>query len=62
MLYRAQQQRQAHIQRPKRVENVQAVLAEYTSATHTSKDSYAEQHHRRRFQSTITQTRSNQTR
>ena len=31
MLYRTQQQRQAHIQRPKRVESVQAVLAEYTA-------------------------------
>ena len=31
MLYRAQQQRQAHIKRPKRVESVQAVLAEYTT-------------------------------
>lgn len=31
MLYRTQQQRQAHIQRPKQVENVQAVLAEYTA-------------------------------
>ncbi|MCY4570604.1 MAG: DNA sulfur modification protein DndD [Candidatus Poribacteria bacterium] len=31
MLYHTQQQRQAHIQRPKRVENVQTVLAEYTA-------------------------------
>ena len=31
MLYRAQQQRQAHIKRPKQVENVQSVLAEYTT-------------------------------
>ena len=31
MLYRAQQQRQAHIQRPKRVEDVQSVLAAYTA-------------------------------
>ena len=31
MLYRTQQQRQAHIKRPKQVENVQSVLAEYTS-------------------------------
>ena len=31
MLYRTQQQRQAHIKRPKRVESVQAVLAEYTT-------------------------------
>ena len=31
MLYHTQQQRQAHLQRPKRVENVQAVLAEYTA-------------------------------
>ncbi len=30
MLYRTQQLRQAHIKRPKQVENVQAVLAEYT--------------------------------
>ena len=30
MLYRTQQQRQAHIKRPKQVENVQEVLAEYT--------------------------------
>ena len=30
MLYRNQRLRQAHIQRPKQVENVQAVLAEYT--------------------------------
>ena len=30
MLYRTQQLRQAHIERPKRVEDVQAVLAEYT--------------------------------
>jgi len=30
LLYRTQQQRQAHIERPKQVENVQAVLAEYT--------------------------------
>ena len=31
MLYHTQQQRQAHIKRPKQVENVQSVLAEYTS-------------------------------
>ena len=31
MLYRTQQQRQAHIKRPKQVENVQSVLAEYTT-------------------------------
>ena len=31
MLYHTQQQRQAHIQRPKQVENVQTVLAEYTA-------------------------------
>ena len=31
MLYYAQHQRQAHIKRPKRVESVQAVLAEYTT-------------------------------
>ena len=31
ILYRAQQQRQAHIQRPKQVEDVQSVLAEYTA-------------------------------
>ena len=31
MLYRTQQQRQAHIKRPKQVENVQTVLAEYTA-------------------------------
>ena len=31
MLYRAQQQRQAHIKRPKQVESVQAVLTEYTA-------------------------------
>ena len=30
ILYRTQQQRQAHIQRPKRVKDVQTVLAEYT--------------------------------
>lgn len=30
ILYRTQQQRQAHIQRPKRVKDVQKVLAEYT--------------------------------
>ncbi len=30
ILYRTQQQRQAHIKRPKQVENVQQVLAEYT--------------------------------
>lgn len=30
MLYRSQQLRQAHIERPKQVENVQEVLAEYT--------------------------------
>ena len=30
MLYRTQQQRQAHIKRPKQVEDVQTVLAEYT--------------------------------
>ena len=31
MLYRTQQQRQAHIKRPKQVEDVQTVLAEYTA-------------------------------
>ena len=31
ILYRAQQQRQAHIQRPKQVEDVQSVLTEYTA-------------------------------
>lgn len=31
MLYRAQQLRQAHIQRPRQVESVQAVLTEYTA-------------------------------
>ena len=31
MLYHAQQQRQAHIKRPKQVEDVQTVLAEYTT-------------------------------
>lgn len=31
MLYRTQQQRQAHIKRPKQVEGVQTVLAEYTA-------------------------------
>ena len=31
MLYRAQQQRQAHIKRPKQVKDVQTVLAEYTA-------------------------------
>lgn len=37
MLYRAQQQRQAHIKRPKRVESVQEVLAEYTAQLTQSK-------------------------
>ena len=37
MLYRAQQQRQAHIQRPKRVESVQKVLAEYITQLAQSK-------------------------
>lgn len=37
MLYRAQQQRQAHIKRPKQVESVQEVLAEYTTQLAQSK-------------------------
>ena len=37
MLYRAQQQRQAHIKRPKRVESVQKVLTEYTAQLTQSK-------------------------
>lgn len=37
MLYRAQQQRQAHIKRPKRVESVREVLAEYTARLTQSK-------------------------
>ena len=37
MLYRAQQQRQAHIKRPKRVESVQEVLVEYTTQLAKSK-------------------------
>ena len=37
MLYRNQRLRQAHIERPKQVENVQAVLAEYTAQLAQSK-------------------------
>ena len=37
MLYRDQRLRQAHIERPKQVENVQAVLAEYTAQLAQSK-------------------------
>ena len=37
MLYRTQQQRQAHLQRPKRVQNVQSVLTAYTAQLTQSK-------------------------
>ena len=43
MLYRTQQQRQAHIQRPKRVESVQEVLAEYIAQLTQARMAYIEQ-------------------
>ena len=59
MLYRTQQQRQAHIKRPKQVENVQSVLAEYTTQLTQAKIVTLSDAVVRRFQSTLTQTRSN---